>query len=352
MKKQMWQWPVALVTASLGIAEMKAQERVVIDEPVLIERNRLWGGARAMFNVKAEFSHGTPFDPGPGPGVSGANHNYENGYVRVDDSGNAGGLTWNWGFQDIPGQPPSVVGTTLQLRSTASPAAGSSHTETEPYPGFEVGYSCVLSPPNSTKFIFGFEGAFNMTWLDVKHNDSISGTTQTITDTYDLSGLPIIPSSPYTGSAPTPGGPVPLLIPDSPVSRTILATPATVTEYGRIKGYLYGFQLGPFVEVPIAEVVAVQLRGGLTVVLSDTEFTFSETLGSGAATSGTISDHSWLFGGYAELKLLFKVAPRVDLYLAGGYQRTEDHQIASAGQTVKLDMKTVATASAGVSFSF
>jgi hypothetical protein len=98
--------------------------------------------------------------------------------------------------------------------------------------------------------------------------------------------------------------------------------------------------------------MAVQLRGGLTVVLADTEFTFNETFASGAVNSGRISEHSWLFGGYAELKLLFKVAPDVDLYLAGGYQRTEDQEISGSGQTVKLDMKTVATASAGVSFSF
>ena len=215
-----------------------------------------------------------------------------------------------------------------------------------------MGYGRVLSPPNSTKLIFGLDGAFNMTWLDIDHDDTISGMTQNITDTYDLSGLPIIPSSPYAGSAPTPGGPLPLLIPDSPTSRTILGTPDTVTEYGRIKGNLYGFQLGPFVEVPITQVLAVQGRAGLAIVLADTEFTFSETFASGVVNNGKVSESSWLFGGYAEVKLLFKVAPRVDLYLAGGYQRTEDQEISSGGQTVTLDMKTVATASAGVSIAF
>jgi hypothetical protein len=145
---------------------------------------------------------------------------------------------------------------------------------------------------------------------------------------------------------------LPLLIPDSPTSRTILATPDTVTEYGRIKGNLYGFQLGPFVEVPVTELIGVQVRGGLAIILADTDFTFNETFASGAVTSGTVSETSWLFGGYAELKLLFKVAPKVDLYLAGGYQRTEDQEISGGGQTVKLDLKTVATASAGVSISF
>lgn len=191
-----------------------------------------------------------------------------------------------------------------------------------------------------------------MTWVDVKHNDTVSGKTQLITDSYDLSGLPIIPSSPYTGSPPTPGGPLPLLIPDSPTSRTILATPDTVTEYGQIKGNLYGFQLGPFIEVPITKLIGVQMRGGLAIVLAHTDFTFNETFASGAITSGKVSETSWLFGGYAELKLLFKVAPQVDLYLAGGYQRTENQEISGGGQTVTLDLKTVATASAGVNISF
>jgi len=206
MKRQIWQ--TALVTALLGSAFMtRAQDKIVIEEPapVLIDKNRVWGGARAMFNVKAEFSHGTLSNPGPGPGVNGANHTYDNGYVLVDDSGNAGDVTWNWGFHDTPGQPPSVVGSTLQLRSVASPAAGTTHSEVDAYPGFEIGYSCVLTLSNTdSKFIFGLEGAFNMTWLDIKHSDSVSGQTLTTTDTYDLSGLPIIPSSPYAGSAPTP----------------------------------------------------------------------------------------------------------------------------------------------------
>ena len=42
----------------------------------------------------------------PGPPISGVNHDYDDGYVRVDVSTNAGGLTWYWGYDNssqVPG---------------------------------------------------------------------------------------------------------------------------------------------------------------------------------------------------------------------------------------------------------
>jgi hypothetical protein len=357
MKKITSKWPVAMAVASLG-STLIAHAQPHTDpwpmvEPNFVDRNRFWGGGRALFNVKAEFGHGAATDPGPA-GQSGVDRTYDNGYVRVDDSGNAGGVTWNWGFVDLPGQPPSVSGNTLELRSTTSPAQGTSNVEKDdPQPGFEIGYGRVLTPTDrNTRFLFGLEGAFNMTWLDIENNETIAGTSQTTVDTYDLSGLPIIPSAPYTGSAPTPGGPLPLLLGDQPTSRTITSSATTVTEQAQLEGNLYGINLGPFIELPLSDVVSLQARGGLSAVLAEVDFDFTESISGGSTTSGAVSEDEWLFGGYAELRLTIAVARHVNVYLSGGYQHVEDFDITAGSQTVKLDLGSVITAGAGVIISF
>src|SRR5688572_3727558 len=60
-------------------------------------------GLQLAINIDAEFSMGGNFaipgaNPGP-PGVGGADHFYDDGYVLVDDTGNEGGLTSYWGYQ-------------------------------------------------------------------------------------------------------------------------------------------------------------------------------------------------------------------------------------------------------------
>ena len=83
--------------------------------------NRLSFGARFGMNFKADFRNSAPANPGPpgvniGPVAAGADHTYDDGYVLVDSSGNAGGLTWNWGYRKA-GQ---VVGDTMQFHSAVS----------------------------------------------------------------------------------------------------------------------------------------------------------------------------------------------------------------------------------------
>ena len=65
------------------------------------DMDRFTLGARLPFNVSAKFGFQGGYLPGtnPGPGSgSGLNRNYDDGYVRVDADGNAGGVTWYWGL--------------------------------------------------------------------------------------------------------------------------------------------------------------------------------------------------------------------------------------------------------------
>ncbi|MEI8197467.1 MAG: hypothetical protein WCI73_16345, partial [Phycisphaerae bacterium] len=58
------------------------------------------GGA---FNMKARFGSTADTLPranDPGAAAAGTDHTYDDGYNRVDSSGNAGGLTTDWGYQN------------------------------------------------------------------------------------------------------------------------------------------------------------------------------------------------------------------------------------------------------------
>jgi len=82
--------------------------------------NRFSLGARFGMNFKSAFGNTAVIPPpvvsSPGPAIGGVNHTYDDGYVLVDSSGNAGGMTWNWGYQN----GSQVVGDTMQFNSLSS----------------------------------------------------------------------------------------------------------------------------------------------------------------------------------------------------------------------------------------
>lgn len=103
-------------------------------------------------------------DPGPASGGS-VDRLYDDGFVRVDATGNPGGYTWFWGFEDAS-----------QIQD-----------------GF-ISFHC-------------------QTVLDVS-------TIQLVTDAYELGAL-IPPDAPFIGSFEGPGP----VLPDAPFLRTITVIP-------------------------------------------------------------------------------------------------------------------------------
>lgn len=110
-------------------------------------------------------------NPGPSTG-GGINRSYDDGFVYVDNTGNAGGYTSFWAYQD------------------------------------------------SSQIVGGFLLFHSESYLD-------ANTIQLITDSYDISGISVFPPAPYSGS-PSGIGPT---IRDVPFSRSIesIAVPEPTT---------------------------------------------------------------------------------------------------------------------------
>src|SRR5205085_771747 len=135
--------PRALVWASLLLAPavplLAADDtlRVKLDEPPGPEKNRFGLSYRAGFNITARFKNvGNVGRPGgsangrdPGPATGGdVDRFYDDGYNRVDISGNGFGLTSFWGFKNA-GQ---IVGDTVEMHSTTASPITSKTIDSDP----------------------------------------------------------------------------------------------------------------------------------------------------------------------------------------------------------------------------
>src|SRR5213075_1073202 len=109
------------------------------------DHNRLSLGPRFGMNFKAAFGNSPAANPGLA--AAGADHTYNDGYVLRDISGNAGGLTWNWGYQNSSQNPPpgtaSMLFHAVQF-NTPSAAAASNKVTDEPQYGGELTYQRVM----------------------------------------------------------------------------------------------------------------------------------------------------------------------------------------------------------------
>jgi len=313
------------------------------------ERNRFSLGPTFLFNVSAEFKHLTS-PLAYGLDRNGENHEYDNGYVRRDDSWdpatgrNVGDQTWNWGVSDFT----AISGSTLTLQSVRSPADGTTQDKShDPLFGFETSYGRVLTEikRGNASCLVGVRGAFGMAFLDIQNRTSISGMVTSVRDVYNLpAGVTVTP--PYENP---PGGY--LLANDKPI-RTEESISAIANEFGKLEGNLYGFKLGPFVEWPLSDSVSLQFQGGFAAMLVDGKFTWSEQINSAAPTSGNARKNQWRYGGFVGGQLNLKLTQHWSCFAGAGWQHVGNYSLQADSKAVDLKLDNVISAFCGASCSF
>src|SRR5258706_507018 len=136
------------------------------------ETNRLTLSARFGFNISARFKGLSTLPPPSAtrktPG--GDNYNYDDGYVLTDNSGNFGGQTWYWGYDDSSRQ---VSGNNVVMsRSTLEGSAGSASADGDPSYGAELVYSRLLFTKDRLRL--GVELAANYLNLSLSDSSTVS----------------------------------------------------------------------------------------------------------------------------------------------------------------------------------
>ena len=304
-------------------------------------------------NITAQFKNLGSFPAsggGPGPATPGVDHNYDNGYDRVDVTGNNhGGFegTWYWGYNT----PSQVSGDTLTMQSSALEAgANTKKDQNDPQPGFELTVGRQFG--GGPHWSWGGEGSFGFMAVTIKDNATLFGNVSVTSDSYALNGI-IPPVAPYHG---TFGGPS-AIISDAP-NRTVdvQANAASIAGSRELDANLFGIKLGPYFEIPMGSRWAVRLRGGLALVEVNSEFSYTETTTLPGLTPSTSSAHGWhsglQVGGYAGATLSCSLSPSTSLFAGGEFEDVGSFTQNLNGRQAVLDLSRSVLVTFGLSYSF
>jgi hypothetical protein len=313
------------------------------------DTNRLTFSARFGFNISARFKPITaPIQPSvPRIAPDGQPFNYDDGYVHTDVSGNFGGQTWNWGYDNSSRQ---VVGNTVEMsRITSGGNVPTSTLDSDPGYGFELAYARQLGTKG--KLRFGVEAAVNYLSLSLEdHNTfSVNGTRQVNAYPFTSGTTPpeATPANPYQGSFNGPG----FVIDTNFTSRTESVSAATGTGSHRLDADLWGFRLGPYAEFPLGQDFRVSLGVGLALGIVNADVSWREMVGT-TSFSGSGHDEDLLLGGYVSANIAWDFAERWSAVAGVQYQHLGTYQHAFGGRQVELDLSSSIFVTVGLGFRF
>ena len=356
------------------MAEEPPVLRVKLEEPQPVNKNRFGLSYRASFNVTAQFKNvgnvgknprGAGRDPGPAEGDT-VDRFYDDGYNRVDISGNKDGLTWFWAYKN----PSQIVGDTVVMHSRTATPINSKTTDDDPQHGFELTYNRELGVCEKTGWRWGLEGAFGWTDIDIHDGRPLAGGVKEIADAFDSGDVDeshnILPEGrttplPYSenGGPPlqpgTGDGPGPLIssIPTRMVSS--FANGSVVVGSRKFDANLWTYRLGPYIDMPIDDKWTFSFSAGAAVGVVDGDFSFRQGVSTGSSTkfqSGSSSSTDVVYGGYLSAMFRYAIDEHWGLFLGGQYLGLTCYEAKAGGQKIELDFARTANATMGVSFSF
>jgi hypothetical protein len=321
------------------------------------KRNKVSLSYRMGLNITVDFKKlggfGNPNDPGPDTG-SAEDRTYDDGYNRVDVSGNAGGQTWYWGYSD----PSSIQGGNMVLHHATSPStAVSKDNDDGVNQGVELSYQYEIQRGEKDDWRWGAEAAFGFTTLSVGDMRTVRNEVNQITDTFSVpGGVFVIPQAPYNGTFEGPG---PLLSSDLTAGnrvRTVLSSATTITGKRDLEANLYLFRVGPYFEYPLGHGFAAFANAGLNLVIGDMDFTYTETVSYNGSVRATRQDSGsetdFLVGAYVGAGFSYAIDEQWGVFAGAQFQTAGKSVTQEGGKEAVLDMSQGIVVTVGVSYSF
>jgi hypothetical protein len=308
-------------------------------------------GGFVGLNIKADFKLSGSFAvSGNNPGqtnVAGVNHFYDDGYVRVDDTGNAQGYTSYWGYNNAPQFDGANTLTFHSANSyTTSGGAGASAA---PQIGVDLAYGGHLYRMGSA--LVGWEFGFGWLPITIKDDSQLTATVSRSAHQFDTAGI-VLPTAPYNGGSSGIG---PTIHDTATASSGDIVLGVPVTGSRELDVTLYNFRLGPTVHWELHPKIAVAVSGGAAMGIIKGDLKFNETLsfaGGSANSSGKFSDTQMTYGGYLNAKLMYHAVENGDYYMAVQYMPLGSVNFSGGGREARLNMSGGLYISAGINWPF
>jgi hypothetical protein len=290
---------------------------------------------------------GAATDPGP---VSGpADRFYDNGYVRVDSSGNSEGLTWYWGLDDNQGYAPESI----DLYSFRSEASKSVTKSGDPdAPGISLNYIKPLRSKGNTRLLL--VAGLRFARFDFNDDANLVGSASVLKDSYYTSGI-VLPQAPYSGGFDGPGP----LIDSEPFRRQVTVSSFTSETIGSrsLSGDLMALRLGLGFERALSERTFLSLQIGYEALSVDGTFRYSETTTipelNYSGTSGGKRSHKMTDGGaFLSAHLTRDLTERLTLEMSLGMSDHETYAIEEGPSRVTWDLAELVDFGIGIGYRF
>lgn len=305
-------------------------------------------GAMVGMNISASFNEKGLFNVS---GNNSANGIYDDGYVREDQTGNAGGYTSYWGYNNA--SQYNAANQTLLMHSTTSYSpTGNSKDDGSPFPGFEMAYGGNLWYWKHARV--GWELGFGLLPISITDSHPMSATVNQLTYTFDTGGI-TMPSAPYQGGFSGQGS----IIPGSPASvssQTLLA--GTVTGTRTLDVMLYTLRLGPSFYWDLGDHVGMSLGAGPAIGIVSGDYKYNEIVTAGGVSTrntGGFGTTDMTFGGYVNGTLMYHIQDNgrnADIYVSAQYMPMGNAAFNGGGREGQLNLGGQLYFSIGISWPF
>ena len=305
-------------------------------------------GPLAAFNIGAHFNivPGALFK-----GISGNNVAagiYDDGYVRTDQTGNAGNLTGYWGYNNAS----QYNGNSITMHATSGysiPNGSSAGTDVGYSVGFDLAYGVNIWYWKHARV--GIDLGFSYLPISVSDNSPMNALVTQTPYTFST-GNTVIPGAGYQGGPSGVGEPV---ISSIGTAGTPTTTAETVTGHRTLDANLFVIRLGPSMDWDLGDHVDMELSLGPVLGIIDGEYSYNENVtvnGATANNTGSFDKLSFQYGGYVSATFNYHLSDSVDLYLGGQFISMDDYTISNGGREASLDLGAQLYISAGLNWPF
>lgn len=276
---------------------------------------------------------------------------YDDGYVRTDDTGNAGGLTSFWGYES--GSQYDAGTKSLQMHSaSAFTAAGSTQLDQQFTAGLEVAYGNKLRQWGRTSLGWEFGFGYLPVTLKSASSGTFNGSVINRTYNFDATGIISMPGFPYNGGSSGIGA----LLGSTPTSITTNIVSGTVQETGTLEASFFTFRLGPTLFYDLSPHFG--LAGGIGPafgIVTET-FHYNELISSGtgtpARTRGSLSATEVVYGAYLNVIATYHADENGDVYLGVQYMPMSGTTFSDGGREASLNLTGQFYFTLGVNWTF